>query len=422
VRPAASAPGLAEAGSAEPELLAAAYLSRVAEPAALPLWLLVQEYGYAEAADAVRRGDVPPEVAACTDARRNSADPQADLAAAERNGIRLITPASAEWPHYAFAAMHRLAARRAAEWLTGRRTRASRGELIPPLALWIRGSGRLAEVGVRSVALVGSRAASPYGDQLAADFGYGLARHDVVVVSGGAYGIDAAAHRGALAADGESVLVSAAGLDRPYPAAHRQLYERTAEVGVLVSERPPGSAPHRQRFLSRNRIIAALGAVTVVVEAGQRSGALNTAGHARDLGRPVLAVPGPVTSAMSVGCHRLLQRDEQPAHLVTSVADILGFCSLSAAAVGPAGEGTAGLPEDECRAMGDGAARDGLDPAAQTVLDGFPARRPVTEAELSRLSGQPVPAVLAALPMLLGRGLIAGSREGYRLVRRPPAR
>ena len=326
----------------EQELLAAAYLSRVAEPAVIPLWLLVQEYGYPDAAAAIRAGDVPPEVAACTEARRLSADPEADLAAAERNDIRLITPASPEWPHYAFAPMHRLARRRTAEWLTGRRTRAPRGELIPPLALWIRGRAELAAVGVRSAALVGSRAASPYGDRLAADFGYGLARQDVVVVSGGAYGIDAAAHRGALAADGESVLVSAGGLDRPYPPAHRNLYDRTAELGMLVSERPPGSAPHRQRFLSRNRIIAALGSVTVVVEAGQRSGALNTAGYARDLGRPVLAVPGPVTSAMSVGCHRLLQRDEQPAQLVTSVADILGFCSLagvSSAAAGETGDG-----------------------------------------------------------------------------------
>ncbi|HEU5271812.1 MAG TPA: DNA-processing protein DprA, partial [Jatrophihabitans sp.] len=236
----------------EPELLAAAYLSRVAEPAAVALWLLVQQYGYLDAAEAVRCGDVPPEVAACTEARRLSADPGLDLAAAERNGIRLIVPASAEWPHYAFAALHRVAERRVAEWLTGRRSRPARGEPIPPLALWIRGHGELSGIGVRSVAVVGSRAASPYGDRLASDFGYGLARHEVVVVSGGAYGIDAAAHRGVLAADGVSVLVSAGGLDRPYPAAHRHLYDRTAELGVLVSERPPGSAPHRQRFLSRN--------------------------------------------------------------------------------------------------------------------------------------------------------------------------
>jgi DNA processing protein len=165
------------------------------------------------------------------------------------------------------------------------------------------------------------------------------------------------------------------------------------------------------------------------VEAGQRSGALNTAGHARDLGRPVLAVPGPVTSAMSVGCHRLLQRDEQPAHLVTSVADILGFCSLTDSAAGTDSDELGGLGDDRHSAIDhDGgqpataAGRDGLDPSAQTVLDGFPARQPVTEAELSRLSGQPVPAVLAALPILLARGLIAGSREGYRLARKPSAR
>jgi DNA processing protein len=402
----------------EPELLAAAYLSRVAEPAAIPLWLLVREYGYVEAAEAVRRGDVPPEVAGCTEARRLSADPHADLAAAERNDIRLIVPGSAEWPHYAFAAIHRVAQRRIAEWLTGRRGRPARGELIPPLALWIRGHGELATVGVRSVALVGSRAASPYGDRLASEFGYGLARHDVVVVSGGAYGIDAAAHRGALAADGGSVLVSAGGLDRPYPPAHRNLYDRTAKLGVLVSERPPGSAPHRQRFLSRNRLIASLGSATVVVEAGQRSGALNTAGYARALGRPVLAVPGPVTSAMSVGCHRLLRHADQPAQLVTSVADILEFCSPAgggAESVGPR-DSMADLAADPLRTP------DGLDPAAQAVLDGFPSAGPVTEAQLARLSGQPVQAVLSALPALLAHGLVAGSREGYRLVRRPGGR
>ncbi len=421
-------PGTARVDApSEAELLAAAYLSRVAEPAVVPLWLLVQEHGYAAAAEAIRDGEVPPEVADCTQARRTSADPHADLAAAERNDIRLITPSSAEWPHYAFAAMYRLARRRSVEWLTGRRTRPARGELIPPLALWLRGHGELAPVGVRSVALVGSRAASPYGERLAADFGYGLARQDVVVISGGAYGIDAAAHRGALAADGMSVLVSAGGLDRPYPVAHRNLYDRTAEQGVLVSERPPGSAPHRQRFLSRNRLIAALGGATVVVEAGQRSGALNTAGYARDLGRPVLAVPGPVTSAMSVGCHRLLQRDDRPAHLVTSVADVLGFCTLTGGASDLADDlaaehdpGTAAGDEPGAREAASGSARlpDGLDLPARSVLDGFPARGPVTEAQLARLSGQPVSAVLSALPVLLAHGLIAGSREGYRLVRR----
>jgi DNA processing protein len=295
----------------------------------------------------------------------------------------------------------------------------------------VRGDGTLRSVGVRAIAVVGSRAATGYGEQLATDLGYQLARRQVVVVSGGAYGIDAAAHRGVLAADGISVLVSAGGLDRPYPSGNRILYERTAERGLLVSERPPGSAPHRQRFLSRNRIIAALGTATVVVEAGARSGALNSAGYARDLGRPVLAVPGPVTSAMSVGCHRLLQRVEEPAHLVTGVDDVLGFCGgeLTPAAAGPeppptgraspvAGQasppgGQASAPAGRASPPG----YDALDLVARSVLDGFPARRVVTEAELARLSGQPIQQVVGALPVLLGLRLVTVGREGYRLAR-----
>ena len=389
--------------------LAAAYLSRVAEPASVPLWMFVQHCGYPAAAAAVRAGDVPAEVAACTEARRAVADPEADLAAAERNGIRLLTPADADWPHFAFAALQATGQRRVAQWQAGVRTRPQRGELIPPLALWVRGNGPLATVGLRSVAVVGSRAATAYGEHIGSEFSYGLAQRDVVVVSGGAYGIDAAAHRGALAAGGSSVLVSAGGLDRPYPSGHRHLYDRTAEQGVLVSERPPGSAPHRQRFLSRNRLIAALGTATLVVEAAHRSGALNSAGYARDLGRPVLAVPGPVTSAMSAGCHRLIQREEDPARLVTSVAEVLSYCG-SAEVVEDAGAGGVdGRPPAQ-------RAYDNLDLVARSVLDGFPGRgRSVTEAELSRLSGQPISQVIAALPVLQGAGLITAAREGYRL-------
>lgn len=406
--------------------LAAAYLSRVAEPGSVPLWMFVQRYGYPAAAAAVRAGTVPPEVAACTEARRHS-DPEVDLAAAERNQIRLLTPDDEEWPHFAFAALVRCAERRAAHWQAGRQARPTRGELIPPLALWVRGAGSLRTVGVRAIAVVGSRAATGYGERLATDFSYHLARQRVVVVSGGAYGIDAAAHRGALAADGISVLVSAGGLDRPYPSGNQGLYERTAERGLLVSERPPGSAPHRQRFLSRNRIIAALGAATLVVEAGVRSGALNSAGYARDLGRPVLAVPGPVTSAMSVGCHRLLQRLEDPAHLVTSVEDVLGFCgadpapdrtaSRTPAAAVPARSAPTGIRVEPRtgRSRARPAGYDALDLAARSVLDGFPARRVVTEAELARLSGQPIQQVLAALPVLVGLRMVTAGRDGYRL-------
>jgi len=393
------------------QLLAAAYLSRVAEPASVPLWMFVQHYGYRAAAAAVRAGDVPAEVAACTEARRTAADPEADLAAAERNGIRLLTPADSDWPHFAFAALQATGQRRVAQWQAGVRSRPQRGELIPPLALWVRGSAPLATVGLRSVAVVGSRAATPYGEHIASEFSFGLSQREVVVVSGGAYGIDAAAHRGALAAGGSSVLVSAGGLDRPYPSGHRHLYDRTAEQGLLVSERPPGSAPHRQRFLSRNRLIAALGAATLVVEAAHRSGALNSAGYARDLGRPVLAVPGPVTSAMSSGCHRLIQREEDPARLVTSVAEVLSYCGSAELA-----------DDDDLASTGPGSSQrayDSLDLVARSVLDGFPGRgRSVTEAELSRLSGQPISQVIAALPVLQGAGLITAAREGYRLASR----
>jgi DNA processing protein len=391
----------------EEHQLAAAYLSRVAEPASVPLWLFVRQHGYVEAAAAVRAGDVPADVASGTEARRTAADPHADLAAAERNGIRLLTPVDPDWPHFALAALQATGLRRAAQWQSGVRARPPRGELIPPLALWVRGSAPLAPVGVCSVAVVGSRAATPYGEHVASEFSYGLGQRDVVVVSGGAYGIDAAAHRGALAAGGCSVLVSAGGLDRPYPSGHRHLYDRTAERGLLVSERPPGSAPHRQRFLSRNRLIAALGAATLVVEAAHRSGALNSAGYARDLGRPVLAVPGPVTSAMSAGCHGLIQRDEDPARLVTSVAEVLGYCGG-----GPA----AGVPAETVTGPATARSYDGLDQVARSVLDGFPGRgRSVTEAELSRLSGQPISQVIAALPVLRETGLITAAREGYRL-------
>ncbi|HEX2904452.1 MAG TPA: DNA-processing protein DprA [Jatrophihabitans sp.] len=392
---------MSQTANCDENLLAAAYLNRVAEPAAIALWLLVREHGYRQAAAMVRAAEVPPEVAACTEARRDTTDPHADLAAAERNGIRLLTPASPDWPHFALGAMDRLARRRCAEWLTGRRARAAAGELIPPLALWVRGNGQLASIGIRSISMVGSRSATAYGDLVASDFAYALARREVTVISGGAYGIDAAAHRGALAADGACVLVSAGGLDRPYPSGHAGLYDRTAEAGLLVSERPPGSAPQRQRFLSRNRLIAAFGTATLVVEAGLRSGALNTARHARDLGRPVLAVPGSITSAMSVGCHRLLQRDEQPAQLVTTVTEVLSYCG-----------GEVALPDAAPRTL-----YDALDLAARTVLDAFPAAGTADPGQLSRLSGLPLEGVRDALAALQQLGLVAETAGGFRLDR-----
>src|SRR5262249_3667012 len=161
----------------------------------------------------------------------------------------------------------------------------------------------LAEACERAVAIVGSRASTSYGDHIATDLAYSLAEQGWTIVSGGAYGIDTAAHRGALAAHGCTIAVLACGIDRPYPTPNASLFDRIGENGLLFSEWPPGPDPHRHRFLIRNRVIAAAGRGTVMVEAGRRSGARFTLARAHRLNRVCVAVPGPVTSAMSVGCH-----------------------------------------------------------------------------------------------------------------------
>ncbi len=188
------------------------------------------------------------------------------------------------------------------------------------MCLWVRGQGELAALVERSVALVGSRAATRYGETVAADLAAGLAVHRVTTISGAAFGIDAAAHRGALTAGKPTVAVLACGADRSYPAAHGVLLDSIAEDGCVVSEVPPGAIPTRWRFLERNRIIAALAGGTVVVEAAWRSGALNTAKHAGELNRPVGAVPGPVTSPASAGCHKLIREGHT---CITDAADLV---------------------------------------------------------------------------------------------------
>jgi DNA processing protein len=177
-----------------------------------------------------------------------------------------------------------------------------------------------------AVAIVGSRAATAYGNHVASGIAVGLADGGWTVVSGAAYGIDAAAHSGALAADGITVAVLACGVDRPYPRAHAGLLQQIATYGLIVSEAPPGRQPSRDAFLARNRIIAALAGGVVVIEAGRRSGTMSTVAHADALGRPVMAVPGPVTSAVSAGCHQLIR--EQAALCVTSASDVLAHLRL----------------------------------------------------------------------------------------------
>jgi DNA processing protein len=391
-------------------LLARAFLCRVAEPACVPLWDFVRCEGPVAAAAAIRSGDVPSEVAAATSARRGSADPEADLDAGLRHGIRLVAPESPDWPHFAMAALEAAVLRLLPAYRAGVERRRDGGDPVPPLALWVRGPGDLAAAAVRGAAIVGSRAATAYGEHVTAELSYGLAARGFDIVSGGAYGIDAAAHRAALSAEGQTILVSAGGLDRPYPPGNSALHERVAETGLLVSESPPGTAPHRHRFLTRNRLIAALATGTVVVEAAMRSGALNTARHCQSLGRTLMAVPGPVTSPMSAGCHALL-RGDNTAHtvLVASVEHVLE-------AIGTAGEGIDGSASDDAAAPDLLRQRiDLLDSRARRVFDGLPARQPVREDELARRAGMPVVEVIRALPELRLAGLVESTDEGFRL-------
>ena len=233
-----------------------------------------------------------------------------------RFGARLVVPGDPWWP----SAVDDLGAHR-------------------PLVLWVRGRAELLGRLGRSVALVGARAATGYGEHVAVEASAGLVDRGFAVVSGAAYGIDGAAHRAALASAGSTVAVLAGGLDRFYPSGHEQLLSRIAERGAVIAEVPCGAAPTKWRFLQRNRIIAAVSAGTVVVEAGWRSGSLNTAGHAAALGRPLGAVPGPVTSSASVGCHRLLR--EYGATCVTSaeeMAELVGALDAETGD-GPPGDG-----------------------------------------------------------------------------------
>jgi len=194
-------------------------------------------------------------------------------------------------------------------------------DLAAPLGLWCRGDGDVQELSEHALAVVGARAATAYGERIASEVGSLAADHAITVVSGAAYGIDAAAHRGVLASGGRTIAVLACGVDVAYPSAHQGLLERVAENGLIISEAPPGSKPHKRRFLVRNRIIAALSASTLVVEAALRSGSLSTANWANALGRPVWGVPGPLSSATSAGVHVGIAQGEM--NIVADIASVL---------------------------------------------------------------------------------------------------
>ena len=368
--------------------LAWAYLSRVAEPPCPDLSALVATLGPVEAADLVRRGAVEERLRRATEARRGIDCAAEDLDVLARLGGRLVTASDPEWPLLAFTGFGGVGAR-------------LREQAHPPMVLWVVGPARLDETAERAAAIVGTRAATAYGEHVAADMAAGLALRDVAVVSGGAYGIDGAAHRGALAADGFTVAVLAAGIDVPYPAGHAALFRRIGEQGLLVTEYPPGVRPSRRQFLTRNRLVAALSGATVVVEAGARSGAANTAAWARGIGRGVCAVPGPVTSSASVGCHVLLRAG---ADLVTRAEDIVEL-------VGHAGE----LAPDEQRPS---SVLDGLTEPEQRVYDALPARGARTADEIAVASGLPPTQVLGPLSMLEVCGLVLRQDGRWKLALR----
>ena len=266
--------------------------------------------------------------------------------------------------------------------------------------LWALGPVRLDEVVPRAAAVVGTRASTAYGEHVAADLATGLAERDVAVVSGGAYGIDGVAHRAALAADGVTVAVLAGGIDIPYPAGHSALLHRIGQHGLLFTEYPPGVRPARHRFLTRNRLVAAVVGAAVVVEAGLRSGAANTAAWARALGRVVAAMPGPVTSSASAGCHALLR---DGAELVTRADDVVEL-------VGHIGE----LAPEEPRPT---TPLDGLSRAERVVYEALPGRGAATIDQIAVASGLVPEQVLGPLAMLELAGL-AECREGrWRIVR-----
>jgi DNA processing protein len=193
---------------------------------------------------------------------------------------------------------------------------------VAPLGLWVRGAVSLHKALDRSVAVVGARAASSYGVHVTTEIGYGLAKRGWTVVSGGAYGIDAASHRAALAAGGLTVAVLACGVDRPYPAGNAALFEQIADTGLLISEWPPGSEPLRHRFLIRNRLVAAATIGTVLTEAAVVSGSSQMMSPVLALHRIAMIVPGPVTSALSAGCHHLLRAHPETI-LVTGLPDVI---------------------------------------------------------------------------------------------------
>jgi DNA processing protein len=371
------------------ERFARAAWTSIAEPGDGDAGVLVASLGAVEAlevvlaradagiiVDRVAEAGVDSDPARWVEALKRWA-PRADLAATlralrqgGRYGMRLLVPGDEVWP----------------EQLDDLQRHA-------PFALWARGDVRHLQALDRSIALVGARAATGYGEHVTVETASGLVDRGFAIVSGAAYGVDGSAHRAALASRGVTVAVLAGGLDRFYPSGHEQLLDRIVQRGIALAEVPPGTTPTKWRFLQRNRLIAALACATVVVEAGWRSGSLNTANHASTLGRPLGAVPGPVTSAASAGCHRLLR--EFDAVCVTTADEMAELAGVAPGAA-PAALGTEERSATQIR-----------------VLDALNSRTPRKVDHIAELSGLGTDRVRAELGLLELDGVVVERPSGW---------
>ena len=372
------------------DVLARVGLARITEPGSLDVWEALQQASAEEVWASVVAGEqlgrLGQRALDGLAARLDACDPRRDLDTLDLLGVRVICPGDDEWPE-------------GLDWhptvITG-----DVKAMAPPFVLFAKGPHHLREVSASSAAVVGARAGTAYGLEVAKTLGFELAEAGVAVVSGGAYGIDAAAHRGALAAQAApTVAVLACGLDRVYPRGNDRLIDQIGREGVLLSELLPGFGVTRLRFLVRNRVVAAVTQGTVVVEAAERSGSLSTAGRAADLGRHVVAVPGSVLSQQSIGTHALIRTG---CPLVTSAAEVLDV-------LGPIGTHLAGTPRGTVHP------RDRLEEQTRRILDAMPVRKAVGVPQLAATAGVSALLVQVALPELLGAGLVEQRDGGWRL-------
>jgi len=345
---------------------ARAALTRVAEPGDPRVAALVAEHGPQQTLALLLEGTAPEHDVYRR--RTHGVDLAEMVAYAARRRMRVVVPGDDDWP----IGLDELGS--------------------PPACLWVVGPGELGELRERGIAIVGARACTAYGIGVAAELSAGLAEHGYVVVSGAAYGIDRAAHEGALLVGGDTIAVLAGGVDRAYPPDNASLIGRIAQVGAVISEVSPGGAPTRSRFLQRNRLIATMTTGTLVVEAGIRSGSLNTARSAGDHARPVGAVPGPVTSRVSAGCHEIVRNGM--AGLITDLTDALDL-------FGRLGDDAAAPRMEPARP------EDGLPPQDRLVLGALPLRAPATVEAISAHAGLAMRQTRASLGRLELVGLAA---------------